>query len=145
MTSNAGSERKENVLGFAKDKGEVKKDNAVKALREFLRPEFIGRVDEIVVFNDLSHENYKGIAALMLDELKTSLKDRAIDFRYSDDVTEALVSKMSGDTRGARDLRNVIRRNVEDKISSYIVENYDKVITSVELKIDNGEILLEVK
>ncbi len=145
MTSNAGSERKENVLGFAKDKGEVKKDNAVKALREFLRPEFIGRVDEIVVFNDLSHENYKGIAALMLDELKTSLKDRAIDFRYSDDVTEALVSKMSGDTRGARDLRNVIRRNVEDKISSYIVENYDKVITSVELKTDNGEILLEVK
>ncbi len=145
MTSNAGSERKENVLGFAKDKGEVKKDNAVKALREFLRPEFIGRVDEIVVFNDLSHENYKGIAALMLDELKTSLKDRAIDFSYSDDVTEALVSKMSGDTRGARDLRNVIRRNVEDKISSYIVENYDKVITSVELKTDNGEILLEVK
>ena len=145
MTSNAGSERKENVLGFAKDKGEVKKDNAVKALREFLRPEFIGRVDEIVVFNDLSHENYKGIAALMLDELKTSLKDRAIDFSYSDDVTEALVSKMSGDTRGARALRNVIRRNVEDKISSYIVENYDKVITSVELKTDNGEILLEVK
>lgn len=145
MTSNAGSERKENVLGFAKDKGEVKKDNAVKALREFLRPEFIGRVDEIVVFNDLSHDNYKGIAALMLDELKTSLKDRAIDFSYSDDVTEALVSKMSGDTRGARDLRNVIRRNVEDKISSYIVENYDKVITSVELKTDNGEILLEVK
>ena len=145
MTSNAGSERKENVLGFAKDKGEVKKDNAIKALREFLRPEFIGRVDEIVVFNDLSHENYKGIAALMLDELKTSLKDRAIDFSYSDDVTEALVSKMSGDTRGARDLRNVIRRNVEDKISSYIVENYDKVITSVELKTDNGEILLEVK
>ena len=145
MTSNAGSERKENVLGFAKDKGEVKKDNAVKALREFLRPEFIGRVDEIVVFNDLSHENYKGIAALMLDELKTSLKDRAIDFSYSDDVTEALVSKMSGDTRGARDLRNVIRRNVEDKISSYVVENYDKVITSVELKTDNGEILLEVK
>ena len=145
MTSNAGSERKENVLGFAKDKGEVKKENAIKALKEFLRPEFIGRVDEIVVFNDLSHENYKGIAALMLDELKTSLKDRAIDFSYSDDVTEALVSKMSGDTRGARDLRNVIRRNVEDKISSYIVENYDKVITSVELKTDNGEILLEVK
>ncbi len=145
MTSNAGSDRKENVLGFAKDKGEVKKENAIKALKEFLRPEFIGRVDEIVVFNELTEEDYKGIAALMLDELKTSLKDRAIELNYSDDITATLVSKMSGDTRGARDLRNVIRRNVEDKISSYIVENYDKTITSVELKNDNGEILLEVK
>ncbi len=145
MTSNAGSDRKENVLGFAKDKGEVKKDNAIKALKEFLRPEFIGRVDEIVVFNELTEENYKGIAALMLDELKASLKDRAIEMTYSDDITGLLVSKMSGDTRGARDLRNVIRRNVEDKISSYIVENYDKTITSVELKNENGEIVLDVK
>ena len=139
MTSNAGSERKQNALGFAKDSGEVKKEAAVKALREFLRPEFIGRVDEIVVFNELSHENYCGIAALMLDELKTSLSDRGITFEYSKDVCELLVSKMSGDTRGARDLRNVIRRNVEDKISSYIVENYDKSIARVSLAADGDE------
>ena len=76
MTSNAGSERKENALGFAKDKGEVKREKAVKALNEFLRPEFIGRIDEIVVFNDLTIDDYKGIAKLMLNELKTALADR---------------------------------------------------------------------
>lgn len=145
MTSNAGSDRKANALGFGKDKGEVKKDAAVKALNEFLRPEFIGRVDEIVVFNELNEDNYEKIAALMLNELKDSLRDRGTDLEYSKDVTKVLVSKMSGDVRGARDLRNVIRRNVEDKISSYIVDNCDAIITKVILTSKNNEILLEVK
>ena len=101
MTSNAGSERKENALGFAKDKGEVKREKAVKALNEFLRPEFIGRIDEIVVFNDLTIDDYKGIAKLMLNELKTALADRGIELEYDDTVTECVVSKMSGDSRGA--------------------------------------------
>ena len=144
MTSNAGSDRKVNALGFGKDKAEVKKDAAVKALNEFLRPEFIGRVDEIVVFNELTHEDYEKIAALMLDELGESLKDRGIQLEYSCDVTKALVSKMSGDVRGARDLRNVIRRNVEDKISSYIVDNCDLVIIKVILTVKDNEIILEV-
>ncbi len=145
MTSNAGSERKENALGFAKDKGEVKKENAIKALNEFLRPEFIGRVDEIVVFNELGHEEYKNISVLMLGELAEGLLDRGITLKYSDDVPEYLVSKMNGDIRGARDLRNVIRRNVEDKISSYIVENCDTVINEVSLVITDGNIELNVK
>ncbi len=145
MTSNAGSERKENALGFAKDKGEVKREKAVKALNEFLRPEFIGRIDEIVVFNDLTIDDYKGIAKLMLNELKTALADRGIELEYDDTVTECVVSKMSGDSRGARDLRNVIRRNVEDKISSYMVENCDSLITKVSLSGENGEITLAVE
>lgn len=145
MTSNAGSARRENALGFAKDKSEVKKENAIKALNEFLRPEFIGRVDEIVVFNELSHDDYKGIANLMLGELKSALKDRGIDLVYGDEIAETVVSKMSGDTRGARDLRNVIRRNVEDKISSYIVDNCDTVIASVTLSVKDDEIVLDVK
>jgi len=145
MTSNAGSERKQNALGFGKDSGEVKKDAALKALREFLRPEFIGRVDEIVVFNELTHENYCGIAALMLGELKSSLEGRGIAFEFGDDVCELLVSEMSGDTRGARDLRNVIRRNVEDKISSYIVENYDNSIAKVKLSVSDGELKFDIK
>ncbi len=145
MTSNAGSERKENALGFAKDKGEVKKENAIKALNEFLRPEFIGRVDEIVVFNELGHEEYKNISVLMLGELAEGLLDRGITLKYSDDVPEYLVSKMNGDIKGARDLRNVIRRNVEDKISSYIVENCDTVINEVSLVITDGNIELNVK
>lgn len=145
MTSNAGSERKENALGFAKDKGEVKKENAVKALNEFLRPEFIGRVDEIVVFNELGHEEYKNISVLMLGELAEGLFDRGITLKYSDDVPEYLVSKMNGDVRGARDLRNVIRRNVEDKISSYIVDNCDTLINEVSLVVNDGNIELNVK
>lgn len=145
MTSNAGSERKENALGFAKDKGEVKREKAVKALNEFLRPEFIGRIDEIVVFNNLTIDDYKGIAKLMLNELKTALSDRGIELEYDDTVTECVVSKMSGDSRGARDLRNVIRRNVEDKISSYMVENCDSLITKVSLSGENGEITLAVE
>ncbi len=145
MTSNAGSDRKANALGFGKDKGEVKKETAIKALNEFLRPEFIGRVDEIVVFNELNEENYEKIAGLMLSELGDSLKDRGIELEYSDGVTELLVSKMSGDVRGARDLRNVIRRNVEDKISSYIVDNCDDVITKVTLTGKDNEIVLGVE
>lgn len=145
MTSNAGSDRKINALGFGKDKGEVKKDAAVKALNEFLRPEFIGRVDEIVVFNELNREDYEKIAALMLNELSDSLKDRGITLEYSAEVTKLIVSKMSGDTRGARDLRNVIRRNAEDKISSYIVENCDAVITKITLSAIDDEIALKVE
>ncbi len=145
MTSNAGSDRKANALGFGKDRGEVKKETAIKALNEFLRPEFIGRVDEIVVFNELTEENYEKIAGLMLSELGESLKDRGITLEYADGVTKLLVSKMSGDTRGARDLRNVIRRNVEDKISSYIVDNCDDVITKVTLTGKDNEIVLGVE
>ncbi|HBP71668.1 MAG TPA: chaperone ClpB, partial [Ruminococcaceae bacterium] len=80
MTSNAGSERRESALGFAKAPSDIKKENAIKGLREFLRPEFIGRVDEIVVFNELTEDNYKDIAKLMLSELSDSLKEKSISF-----------------------------------------------------------------
>lgn len=145
MTSNAGSERKAAAMGFGKESGEVKKEMAIKALREFLRPEFIGRVDEIVVFNALREEDYCKIAALMLDELKTALTDKSITLQYAEDVPAALVAKMDGNVRGARDLRNVIRRNAEDKISSYLVAHCDEPIRLIELTADNGEILLRVE
>lgn len=145
MTSNAGSERKAAAMGFGKESGEVKKEMAIKALREFLRPEFIGRVDEIVVFNALREEDYCKIAALMLDELKTALMDKAIALQYAEDVPAALVAKMDGNVRGARDLRNVIRRSAEDKISAYLVEHCDEPIRMIELTADDGEILLSVK
>ena len=145
MTSNAGSERRESALGFAKAPSDIKKENAIKGLREFLRPEFIGRVDEIVVFNELTEDNYKDIAKLMLSELSDSLKEKSISFGYSDDVPALLVSKMDGTVRGARDLRNVIRRNVEDKISNYLVDNYDKPLKAINLSADGDEVILETK
>lgn len=145
MTSNAGSERKTAAMGFGKASSDVKREMAIQALREFLRPEFIGRVDEIVVFNELSADDYARIAVLMLDELKTALRDKSIMLEYTEDVPKTLVEKMDGNVRGARDLRNVIRRNAEDKISSYLVEHYGEPIKVIRLTAQNGEIALSVE
>ena len=142
MTSNAGSERKGDALGFAKSKAEASTDRAMKALREFLRPEFIGRVDEIAVFNDLTQENYKEIAVLMLQELVEPLQNKGIEFSWSEDVPAALAAKCENGTRGARDLRNAIRRNVEDKIANLIVENAESPLKTVSLSTDNNEIII---
>ena len=145
MTSNAGSERKAAAVGFGKEKGAVRKEMALKALREFLRPEFIGRVDEIVVFNELTEDNYKDIAALMLDELKDGMQEKGIAFSYTKEVPAFLVSKMDGDVRGARDLRNVIRRHVEDLISTYLVDHCEDVVQAFKLKVQKDEIVLSVQ
>ena len=130
---------------FGKAPSDVKRELAIQALREFLRPEFIGRVDEIVVFNELSSEDYARIAVLMLDELKTALRDKSVVLEYTEAVPKALVEKMDGNVRGARDLRNVIRRNAEDKISSYLVEHYGEPIKVIRLTAQNGEIALSVE
>jgi ATP-dependent Clp protease ATP-binding subunit ClpA len=95
MTSNAGSQKAETSLGFGKSAKEISKEKVLKALNEFLRPEFIGRVDEIVVFNPLSDEDYKKIAILMMDEMKTVLKDKGIEFVYDENTPSAIVSKMA--------------------------------------------------
>ncbi len=140
MTSNAGSDRKEGTLGFGKTKGDATKEKILKALNEFLRPEFLGRVDEIVVFNDLTNENYEKIAVLMLKELVEPLSDKGIKFSWEDDVPSAIVSKMSDNARGARDLRNIIRRSVEDRIASLIVDNIGVGFNSMQIKNNNGEL-----
>ena len=134
MTSNAGSDRKEGALGFAKTKSEASKDKAMKALRDFLRPEFIGRVDEVVLFNDLTKEDYTEIARLMLNELVDPLRDKGIAFDWDGEVPAALAAMAADGTRGARDLRNVIRRNVEDKITAMIVENADTPVSEIHVK-----------
>lgn len=141
MTSNAGSERKENALGFAKTQSEAKKEKALKALKEFLRPEFIGRVDEIVVFNDLTKKDFESISVLMLDELVESMQDKGIKLSWDDELP-GLLAEMVGDNngRGARDLRNVIRRNIEDKIAEIIVDNYEKPLSQIKFYCDGGEI-----
>ena len=122
MTSNAGSEKSENLLGFGKTQADASKEKALKALEGFLRPEFIARVDEIVVFSPLSAESLAKIAAIMLDELKDSLKERLIEFSYDESVCKYLAEKCGGGKRGARELRNVIRREIENKAVDIIVE-----------------------
>ena len=131
MTSNAGSQKAETSLGFGKSEKDISKEKVLKALNEFLRPEFIGRVDEIVVFNPLSEEDYKRIAVLMMNEMKTVLKDKGIEFVYDENTPSAIVSKMDGNVRGARDLRNVIRRNIEDKVSTLMIENLGTVMNKI--------------
>ena len=142
MTSNAGSSRSEGALGFGKTQGDANKERALKALREFLRPEFIGRVDEIVVFNDLDEEAFKKIAVLMLDEFKEPLRDKGIEFSYTDEAVAQLAKDSIGGVRGARDLRNNIRRKVEDKIAQMIIDNIDTPLTSITVDAADGDIVL---
>ncbi len=143
MTSNAGSSRSEGALGFGKTQGDVNKEKALKALREFLRPEFLGRVDEVVVFNDLDEDAFKKIAVLMLDEFKEPLRDKGIAFAYTDEAVAELAKASVGGTRGARDLRNNIRRKVEDRIAEKILENIDTPVTSITVDVENNDIVLK--
>ena len=143
MTSNAGSSRSEGALGFGKTQGDVNKEKALKAHREFLRPEFLGRVDEVVVFNDLDEDAFKKIAVLMLDEFKEPLRDKGIAFAYTDEAVAELAKDSVGGTRGARDLRNNIRRKVEDKIAEKILENIDTPVTTITVDVKNNDIVLK--
>ncbi len=140
MTSNAGSNRREGAMGFAKSKGEATKERALKALGEFLRPEFIGRVDEVVVFNDLACDDLEKIAALMLNELVEPLEDKGIKLSW-DSAAEKTLARLSADgIRGARDLRNTIRRKVEDVIASRIVNSPDDPLSEINITASGDEV-----
>ena len=131
MTSNAGSDRSENLLGFGKTQADASKEKALKALESFLRPEFIARVDEIVVFSPLTPESLAKIAELMLNELKDSLSERLIDFKFDSGVCTYLAEKCGNGKRGARELRNTIRREIENKLVDIIVDNGEGSIKSL--------------
>ncbi len=145
MTSNAGSNRGTGALGFAKTKNEASKERALKALGEFLRPEFIGRVDEVVVFNDLTQENYEQIAVLMLEEFVEPLQDKGIAFTWDDKAIETIARLSVDGPRGARDLRNVIRRNVEDVVAAKIVDGAESPIKSASVTAEGDNIICNFK
>ncbi len=132
MTSNAGSTDSAS-LGFNKSAGDINKEVTMKALERFLRPEFLGRVDEIVVFNALSHDDFEKIARLMLDELVESLKDKAINLVYDDSVPVFLAKEAYGSKKNARGLRDAVRREVEEKLANAIVFNQDEQIDAFTL------------
>ncbi len=141
MTSNAGSERKGGALGFGKEKGEATKEKVMKALSDFLRPEFLGRVDEIAVFNSLTTEDYEKISALLLNELVSSLKEKDIEFKYTADVPKYLAAKGHGGSRGARDLRNLIRKEIEDEIANIIIDNADSYVSAIAAEIKDEKLV----
>lgn len=143
MTSNAGSEKKEGALGFAKTAADLSREKMLKALREFLRPEFLSRIDEVVVFRPLDVEDYKRIAALMLSEYVESLNEKGVRMKYDDGACRLLAEKSINGQSGARDLRNNIRRMVEDKLAMLLVEQGEGSFTAVSLTAEGEELKLE--
>ena len=143
MTSNAGSERQGSALGFDKTRYDDARDRATTALREFLRPEFIARVDEVVVFRPLEQKDMEKIAALMLEELKAGLKEREIIFDWSEDVLRQAAAEAYGHKSGARDLRAVLRRRVEDPICALLAGCPEQPPALIHAQTqENGEIVL---
>jgi ATP-dependent Clp protease ATP-binding subunit ClpA len=130
-------------MGFGQTVEDAAREKAMKALREFLRPEFLSRVDEVIVFRTLTQEDYARIAALTLDEYVDALKEQSITFMYDTAATEAIAAATHGGRSGARDIRIHIRRKVEDPLAEMIVQQGEGTVTGVKLTTDEqGELLL---
>ena len=142
MTSNAGSDRKEGTVGFNKTVGELDKDRAMKALQQFLRPEFINRVDEIVCFNKLTEEDFLPIARLMLDELKDSMREKGLTLSYDDALVKYLVKKSYSAAYGARNLRRTIQREVEDQLALTIINSFDNPVTQLFVTAEEEKVVI---
>ena len=143
MTSNAGSENREKALGFGKDSYTLESEKVYKALSQFLRPEFLGRVDEIVVFHDLTKPDFEKIAALRINELREPLSEKGISLSYDSAALGAIAEKSFGKKGGARDLVRVIRKDIEDRVCELMVENADKKLEAVTVTAENGEIVVK--
>ena len=138
MTSNAGSERRENLLGFGKETASANKDKAMKSLREFLRPEFLGRVDEIIVFNSLTAEDYTRIAEILIREFEDALHDKGIKLEVAPAVYSTVAAEADGGSRGARDIRQTIRKRIEDPIANILVEFWNRPIERIVVAVSDG-------
>ena len=145
MTSNAGSEGRVSSLGFGRSGAEQVKDKTMGALREFLRPEFINRVDEIITFNHLSRENFLGIADIMLSELADSLQIRGLELSWEESLREYLAQKAYSTTYGARNLRRTIQQELEDPISEVIIDSFERPISRIHVRIDGENVALDVQ
>ena len=142
MTSNAGSTDKSTGVGFNKSAEDISKEKAMKSLREFLRPEFLSRIDEVIVFKPLVKEDFERIAALMLDEMKEPLSEKGIILKYDNDALKAVAEKSFGKVYGARDIRRVIRKEIEEKIADIIIDRNGKV-AGIGITSENGEIKVD--
>ena len=142
MTSNAGSATKEGTVGFGRTQQEQDADRAMKALQQFLRPEFINRVDAVITFNRLTEEHFQSIARIMLEELAVSLKEKAITLTYDDVLVELLTHKSYSRTYGARNLRRTIQKELEDPMATRIIGSYEAPITQIKATAEDGEVKL---
>ncbi len=145
MTSNAGSDRKDGSVGFGRTISEQSREKAMKALGEFLRPEFLNRVDDVICFNKLTEENFRGIAAIMLRELQDSLAERGTTFRWEPSLVDAFVQKSYSVTYGARNLRRTIQRELEDPIAEKIIDSFEHPISSLTAFAEDGKIQIRAE
>ena len=142
MTSNAGSGKAAGAVGFGRSADDQDKERVMKALQSFLRPEFINRVDEIVYFHQLTEENFRGIAGIMLEELKAALEEKGYHFTYDDALVDYLVKKSYSAAYGARNLRRCIQKDVEDPMAARIIESYETPITQIKATAEDGAVEL---
>ena len=144
MTTNAGSNSKTGSVGFGGSLSDMSRERAMKALNEFLRPEFINRVDEVICFNQLSEDNFRSIAALMLGEVKTAMEGRGMELCWEESLVDYLVKKGYSVTYGARNLRRLIQKEIEDLIAGKLIELRGAEIKKITLLADEGGVKVEV-
>ena len=145
MTTNAGSNTKGGSLGFGGSLNDMGRERALKALNEFLRPEFINRVDEIVYFNQLTEENFRSIAELMLTEVKDAIAERGITLSWNDTLVDYLVKHSYSVTYGARNLRRTIQKDVEDAIAEKVIERRGENVARIRLSASDDKVKVEVR
>ena len=143
MTSNAGSDKAAGSVGFGRSADDQGRERTMKALREFLRPEFINRVDEIVYFHQLTEENFAAIARIMLDELQASLKEKGYSFSYDDALVSHLVHSSYSAAYGARNLRRCIQKELEDPMAARIIDSFEHPITQLRATAEDGKVRLD--
>ena len=144
MTTNAGSNSKSGSVGFGGSLGDMSRERTMKALNEFLRPEFINRVDEVICFNQLTEENFRAIAAIMLGEVRDAMAERNITVAWDGSVIDHLVREAYSVTYGARNLRRTIQKQIEDEIASQIIDRHGENISYVNLSAADGKIKVEI-
>ena len=142
MTSNAGSNSKVGSVGFNRTADEQGKERAMKALQEFLRPEFLNRVDEVVYFHQLTEENFRAIAALMLGELRDSLAEKGLTLSWEDSLLDYLVKKSYSAAYGARNLRRLIQKELEDAIAARIIDSWEHPVPLLHASANGEELCL---
>ena len=142
MTTNAGSDKKEGAVGFNRTADDQGKEKSEKALKDFLRPEFINRIDEIIYFNYLSEDTFKQIARLMMEELRDSMAEKTIELNYDDSLIDYLTDNSYSQTYGARNLRRLIQKEIEDAIASEMINNYSRPVKRIGLTAKDGKILI---
>ena len=145
MTSNAGSDRKDGSVGFGKSVTEQSKEKALKALGEFLRPEFINRVDEIICFNKLTEANFRDIAVIMLGELREGLSNHGVALTWDDTVLDYLTEKSFSVQYGARNLRRTIEKEIENPVAERIIDSYREPIHAIALSAAEGQLRFETR